>query len=278
MTEMAGTERADNELKGTTYELFIGALSVLSIFNLFVVIFAPGSPLGQVATIIDILLSVVFLADFSYRLFTAESKSTYFFRQLGWMDLISSLPFPQFKILRLTRIFRAARLMRKYGAKNMIREFIDNRAQSALLVLFFLIVLVLEFGGYLSYRVENDAPGANITTAADAVWYTFVTITTVGYGDQYPVTPWGRVIGVGIMIAGVGLFGTLTGYLANAFLAPPKKKPVESVETAGTAVDPAVAAMADLRRMLDESRSTQDALAAKVDELEAVLATRTTSG
>ena len=72
--------------------------------------------------------------------------------------------------------------------------------------------------------VESRAPNGNIKTASDAIWYTYVTITTVGYGDTFPVTNLGRLIGMGIMTAGVALFGTLTGYLANAFLAPPKKK------------------------------------------------------
>ena len=267
---MTEAEHPGNELKNTTYELFIGALSVLSIFNLFVVILVPDAPLAEVATIIDGVLSLVFLGDFSYRLFTAGSKSGYFFRQLGWMDLISSLPFPQFKILRLTRIFRAARLMRKYGARNMLHEFIANRAQSALLVLFFLIILVLEFGGYLEYRLESQAPGANITSPGDSLWYTFVTITTVGYGDRYPVTPAGRIVGLMIMMMGVGLFGTLTGYLANTFLAPPKPKVSTAEEIAER--DPQQAAVAELKRLVGESKASQDALATKLDELEAMLA------
>src|SRR5207245_1017237 len=63
-----------------------------------------------------------------------------------------------------------------------------------------------------------------ITTASDAVWYVIVTITTVGYGDKYPVTNPGRIVGVLIMVVGVGLFGVLTGFLANAFVAPKEEK------------------------------------------------------
>jgi voltage-gated potassium channel Kch len=66
----------------------------------------------------------------------------------------------------------------------------------------------------------------------DAIWYTYVTITTVGYGDRYPVTQTGRVLGLIIMTAGVGLFGTFTGYLANIFLAPPRKKKEEQAQPA----------------------------------------------
>src|SRR4029450_3129455 len=72
-------------------------------------------------------------------------------------------------------------------------------------------------------HVEQDAAGANITSASDALWYNIVTISTVGYGDRYPVTNEGRVVGSLIIVIGVGIFGTFTGYLANLFLAPKKK-------------------------------------------------------
>ena len=58
------------------------------------------------------------------------------------------------------------------------------------------------------------------TTAGDALWYVIVTMSTVGYGDRYPVTEIGRMFGVVIIVVGVGVFGTLTGFLANAFLSP----------------------------------------------------------
>ena len=86
-------------------------------------------------------------------------------------------------------------------------------------------ILVLEFGSLWILDVEQNAPGANITTASDALWYTIVTISTVGYGDRYPVTNEGRVIGSLIIIVGVGIFGTFTGYLANLFLAPRSNRP-----------------------------------------------------
>ncbi len=271
MTDVATGEGA-KELraysKSVNYELFIGALSVLSIINLFAVIFFPNSDFAAVSTLMDIFLSLIFILDFTYRLFTAPSKSGYFFRNWGWLDLLSSIPFPQFKILRLVRIFRVYRLVQQYGAKALLKQFIDDRANSALLVLAFLILLVLEFGGYLEYRIESGAPDANITTAGDSIWYTFVTITTVGYGDRYPVTPLGRVVGMAIMMCGVALFGALAGYLANAFLAPPKAKPA-ATPTAG---DPVAQRMDEIRGLVAANRDAQAALDAKLDELDALLA------
>jgi voltage-gated potassium channel Kch len=98
-------------------------------------------------------------------------------------------------------------------------------AGSALLMLLLMGILVLEFGSLEILHIEPNAPGANITTASDALWYNIVTISTVGYGDKYPVTNRGRIVGSLIILIGVGIFGTFTGYLANLFLAPSKKKP-----------------------------------------------------
>ncbi len=258
------------ELKNTSYELFIGALSVLSIVNLALYYVFPNESISAVIWIIDGLLSVIFLSDFLYRLFTAESKTTYFFREMGWADLLASLPAPQFKILRTFRILRVYRLMKVHGGKAMIRDFFGNRGQSALLVLFFFMILILEFGGLAILWVESKAPDANITTAADAVWYVYVTITTVGYGDQYPVSNVGRVIGALIMTLGVGLFGTITAFLANIFIAPAD----DGAEAAGGTDDEAAGLaeqMAEMKRLLAIHEKANQELQIKIESLKAVL-------
>ena len=217
----AGTDRT--ELKNTGYEIFIGILSVLSILNLVFLYAIDDDALATVLWVMNGILSAIFLIDFTYRLFTAESKSHYFFRLFGWADLLASLPFQQVKILRIFRLVRVGRLLRAYGIRNVGRSLVRDRAGSALLTLLLLGILVLEFGSLEMLNVEQYAPGANITTASDALWYTIVTISTVGYGDRYPVTNQGRIVGSLIIVVGVAIFGTFTGYLANLFLAPSKK-------------------------------------------------------
>jgi len=209
---------ASKELKNTTYEAFIGVLSVVSILNIALIYLARSDAVDAVVEIMTALLSAIFLADFTYRFVTAESRGTYFFKQFGWADLVASIPIPQLKILRLFRVFRAYRLGSEYGVRNMLRNFWEQRAQSALLAVLLFIILLLEFGSMAMVWAEENAPNANITTGGDAIWWAYVTITTVGYGDQYPVTSWGRFIGVLVLTGGVALFGTLTGYLANLFL------------------------------------------------------------
>lgn len=212
---------ARTELKNTGYEIFIGVLSVLSIVNL-VLVFAiiEDEDLETVLSVMNGLFSAIFLGDFVYRLATAPSRRAYFFRQFGWADLLASLPFPQFKVLRVFRLIRVFRLLRDLGPGAIWRTLVRDRAGSALLVLLLMGILVLQFGSLTMLYLEKDAFDANIKSASDALWFTLVTISTVGYGDQYPVTSAGRLLGGLIIVVGVGIFGTFTGYLANLFLAP----------------------------------------------------------
>jgi voltage-gated potassium channel len=220
-----GRPKPPTELKNTGYELFLGAISILSMFNLVLVtVLAGSSNLSTVLLIINTVLLPIFLGDFIYRFVTAPDRWRYFWRNFGWADLLSSLPLTQVKILRFFRLWRVFRLLREFGVQRLWRELVASRARNALLSVAFLVLCVLEFGSLGVLLAERGAPDANITTAPDALWWVYVTITTVGYGDRYPVTNLGRLTGILVMTAGVGLFGTLSGFLAQSFLAPPKPK------------------------------------------------------
>jgi voltage-gated potassium channel len=210
-------------LKNPGYEIFIGALSILSILNLVLMYAFTDEALDYVLQIMNVPLTAIFLIDFLYRLKTAPDRGYYFWRNWGWADLLASLPFQQTKILRLFRLVKVYRLLKEYGARSIGRAIVKDRAGSALLMLLLIGILVLEFGSLQMLRLEADVPGANITSASDAIWYIIVTMSTVGYGDQYPISNPGRVLGTVIILVGVGIFGTLTGYLANLFLTPATK-------------------------------------------------------
>jgi voltage-gated potassium channel Kch len=210
-----------SELKGTSYEIFVGALSVLSIFNLVLMLFTTSEQLRYVLLVMNALLSIFLFPDFLYRLNTAPSGARYFFREFGWADLLASVPVQQVKVFRLFRILRVLRLMRELGPATIWNTIVRDRASSALYTLLLVGILMLEFGSIGMLALEAGKPGANIETASDALWYSLVTMSTVGYGDQFPVTNPGRLLGTAIIIVGVGIFGTLTGYLANAFIRPP---------------------------------------------------------
>lgn len=264
-------ENKSNELKNASYELFMGALSVLSILNLLLFYFISDEAVSQVILILDNLLSLIFLADFLYRLFSADSKADYFFRQMGWADLLASLPAPQFKILRAFRILRVYRLMKAYGGARMIKEFFANRGGSTLLTLTFIMILILEFGGLFILYEESQTQDANITTAADAVWYVYVTITTVGYGDRYPVSNSGRIVGVLIMTIGVGLFGTITAFLANAFIEPGDEKEEDKPELPAAGYASLSEQIGEIKTLLLEYEKGNSDLQAKIEGFEEAL-------
>jgi len=87
-----------------------------------------------------------------------------------------------------------------------------------------IITILLTIFSSISILSVENRPDSNIKTAEDAIWWTMTTITTVGYGDRYPVTTEGRLIGIVLMVSGVGLFGTYTAYIASLFIGEEKKE------------------------------------------------------
>ena len=122
----------------------------------------------------------------------------------------------------------------------------------------------------LAFYAETDAQPDKFPDIPHAMWWAFVTITTVGYGDRFPTSNWGRLIGVFVMIAGVGLFGTLSGFLANQFLTPPTPREPEAPAEAPAPTDPK-ARIAELKQMLDAQEQANADLRAKLEEIDQLL-------
>jgi len=261
------------ELKSIGYEIFVAAVSILSIVNLLLIALAAEQSLQYVLYAMNAIFSAILFGDFCYRLATASSRRAYLGRGFGWADLLASLPLPQLKVLRVFRLVRVFRLLQAYGARTVLRAFLHDRAGSSLFTLLLIALLVLEFGSLAMLRLESGAPGSTITTASDALWYNIVTMATVGYGDTYPVTNAGRVLGSLVIIVGVGIFGTLTGFLANAFLgsrggSDDAAEALEAAAAEAVAADPTTPPGDEARELLARLQSQlgeQQALLAELD-------------
>jgi voltage-gated potassium channel len=214
-------------------------------------ILPKSAPAQEVLLIIDGLFCAIFMTDFFGRLWKAHPKMSYLKWQ-GVTDLLGSIPaIPALRLFRLFRLARVGRVLRVGGPKRVIHEFTSRRAESALYITVLLALLVVMFGSLAVYAFESRAPDANIKSGGDATWWSLVTITTVGYGDRYPTTPGGRLVGVITMMFGIGLFGVLTSVMASKFLAPPEQKESEMPATRGD-VDHLLQELKALHERLDQ--------------------------
>ncbi len=169
---------------------------------------------------IDVGICIFFFFEFAVRFTAAKNKLN--FMRWGWIDLIASIP--MFKILRLGRLYRFFHVAKRVQTpKEIISTRYGNRAKGSLEVATLLAIFIIIFSSIAILQVETS-PESNIKTAEDAIWWAFVTISTVGYGDKYPVTSAGRMIAVFLMTAGVGVFGLFTAYIASIFVADDKRK------------------------------------------------------
>jgi voltage-gated potassium channel len=213
------------------YNIFILVLTVLSLGIMVLLLLPLSQPTIDVLLVYDNVVCVIFLADFAANLLRSPSKRDYFLRRGGWLDLLGSVPslgIFRFTVLlrlaRLGRLARIGRLLRGENKKTLVADIVKNRGQYAAFITVLSAFMVLVVASVLVLQFESGSPDANIKTGGDALWWAIVTITTVGYGDRFPVTLLGRTTGFAVMAAGVGIIGALASILAS-ILVPQAEKP-----------------------------------------------------
>ncbi len=207
------------------YDLFILVLTVLSLVIMVLLVIPETQATTDLLDFYDNLIALVFLVDFTWRITHAPSKRRYFIDERGWLDLLGSIPSfgitnygALLRLARLSRLARISRLVRGDGQKALVSDIVHNRSQYAAFVTVLLALIVLVMSSILEIMFESHARGANITSGMDALWWSVVTITTVGYGDFYPVTTGGRIVAFFVMVAGVGIIGSLASILASVLV------------------------------------------------------------
>lgn len=218
-------EKEPEKLSFLNILILILSIYVLAALMLDTFIKLPAE-VSRMLTMIDNIICGIFLFDFAQRFYRAKNKLK--FMKWGWIDLLSSIPTLDFmRVGRALRLIRLLRILRAFrSTKHLVQHVFKNRTQGTLTAAAVIAILMVIFSSIAILQVEND-PNSNIKTAEDAIWWAYVTITTVGYGDKFPVTTEGRIIAALLMTVGVGLFGTFTAFLASWFVDQTKKEEVQ---------------------------------------------------
>lgn len=145
-----------------------------------------------------------FALDFAIRLVLAEARIRY--ARDHWYD-VALIVAPFLRPLRLLRLLAFARILNRSAAGSLVGKVSTYVAGTA--------VMAVGLGALAVLDVEQDAAGANLTEFGDALWWAVTTVTTVGYGDHYPVTTEGRLIAVALMVVGIALVGAVTASVAT---------------------------------------------------------------
>ncbi len=163
---------------------------------------------GSTIEVLSNTIWIVFALDLLIRLALAPRRLQYLLRHP--LDVVAVVV-PMFRFLRILRVITAGQWLISRG-----RRLAVGRTAMAILVAVGFLALV---GALAILDAESGAPDARITNFGDAIWWAFTTMSTVGYGDMYPVTPAGRVVAIGMMTVGVSLLGIISATLAAGFLA-----------------------------------------------------------
>ena len=212
-------------LNGWDWAVFVVALGALLLVLLetFLVLSAPTLAVFQW---IDNAACGVFFIDVLVR-WRRTGWSAEFWRW-GWVDLLAAIPFDAaFRTLQIIRVYRILRILRVlYKLQELTTGTTLNER---LLALPGVAVVMIIFSTALMVEAERHAPGATIKSGGDALWWALTTVTTVGYGDTYPVTTEGRIIAAGLMLVGIALFGSISAIVTSKLILPKETKDHEEL-------------------------------------------------
>ncbi len=190
----------------------------LGIYSVQVLVEPPADIYASLELLAEIIFWI-FAVDVVLRLIHAGPelltwKGLLGFLKENWLALMALL-LPAFRSLRVLRVIVVLRGLEPY---------LNTRSSRVGMIVGVTFPLILYTAALSIYEAERYADGSNIQSFGDAVWWSIASVTTVGYGDKFPVTPDGRVIATFLMVIGIGLFSALTALLAAWVMGDRKKE------------------------------------------------------
>ncbi|HAS64003.1 MAG TPA: capsular biosynthesis protein [Vibrio sp.] len=218
--------RNDNKNDTKPMSLLSLILSVMALFVISALLFFPiREETRQILIGLDFVICTIFILQLSIDLIRSANKRL--FMKKHWIDFIASVP--MIEPLRFARIFHILRVILVIrSSRSLVKQILNNRKETTIASILLLLVILLTLGSSVMLFVEGHSPDANIKTGADALWWALVTISTVGYGDHFPVTTAGKIVASTIILCGVGLFGMISGLITSVITSPSKQQTLKA--------------------------------------------------
>ena len=171
----------------------------------------------------DVMLSIFFVIEYVWRVATSNNKRGYITSFYGIIDLVALLPIlihaaASLRVLRMLRVLRVLRLLKVTRYTNALDRYsqaLKSIAAEATLFGSVACVFITSFA-FLIYEVEHKVQPEVYSNIFDSVWWAIISLTSVGYGDVYPVTTAGRILTMGMVLVGMGIVAVPTALLASA--------------------------------------------------------------
>lgn len=221
----------DNKLS-RYFAFFIQALILLSVITFSIETIPNLQPQTRVILqSIEWFSVIVFTLEYVLRIYVADSKPKFIFSFFGIIDFLAILPFylsfgvdlRSLRALRFLRLFRILKLVRYNKAMNHFTSAIKSAKEEILLFIFITLILIY-FSAVGIYYFENQAQPEHFSSIFDSLWWAIITLTTVGYGDVYPITVGGKVFTFFILMIGLGIVAIPTGIISSALTKSVDKK------------------------------------------------------
>ncbi len=227
----------DKDITSIFFDVFITVIIFISLFVTLFETFDAAEPYTELLKMVELVTMIIFAGEYMLRIWTAEylyPKKSSFRAKLAFMgsfygviDLLTFVPyflpvfFPAgavaFRMFRVARIFRLFRINAYYDAFNVIAEVMIEKKDQILSSVWMILVLMIA-SSLCMYSLENEAQPDKFKDAFSGIWWAVSTLLTVGYGDIYPITPAGRLVGIFIAFLGVGMVAIPTGIISAGFV------------------------------------------------------------